>query len=280
MFGRIRCVVLFLFVIAVAVNALSQSALQFVPVTPCRIADTRWDPGQFGGPTMTPNSQRDFPVPVSTCNIPGTALAYSLNVTVAPQEHLNYLTIWPTGQSRPFVSTINSPDGRVKANAAIVPAGADGGVSVYVTNKTDVILDIDGYFAPATSSTLAFFPLTPCRVADTRWPAGTFGGPALQGGHERILSRAAKYLQHTDSAQGYSLNFTVVPQHTLNYLTVWPTGQQQPYVSTLNAPTGTIVANAALVPASPSGAISVYATDVTDLIIDIDGYFALSNSGP
>ncbi len=44
---------------------------------------------------------------------------------------------------------MNSPDGRIKANAAIVPAGADGAVSVYVTDTTDVILDIDGYFTPA-----------------------------------------------------------------------------------------------------------------------------------
>jgi hypothetical protein len=34
------------------------------------------------------------------------------------------------------------------ANAAIVPAGTAGAVDVYVTNPTQVILDIDGYFAP------------------------------------------------------------------------------------------------------------------------------------
>ncbi len=69
------------------------------------------------------------------------------------------LTIWPHGQSQPTVSTMNSLDGRVKANAAIVPAGMDGGVSVYVTDTTNVVLDIDGYFIPATDSALAFYPL-------------------------------------------------------------------------------------------------------------------------
>lgn len=38
--------------------------------------------------------------------------------------------------------------GKVAANAAIVPAGQNGSVSVFVTNPTDVILDINGYFAP------------------------------------------------------------------------------------------------------------------------------------
>ncbi|MGA2903785.1 MAG: Ig domain-containing protein [Candidatus Korobacteraceae bacterium] len=255
--------------------------MQFVAVTPCRVADTRNAPGEFGGPTMEAGSQRSFPIPQSACDIPDTAAAYSLNVTVVPWGDLGYLTIWPTGQTQPLVSLLNSRDGRTKANAAIVPAGTNGAVSVYVTNKTDVVLDIDGYFAPATSSTLALFPLTPCRVADTRGPTGPLGGPSLVGHQQRIFPVLASSCDIPDSAQGggYSLNFTVIPRTILHYLTVWPTGQNQPLVSTLNAPTGTIVANAALVPAGTAGAISVYVTDNTDLVIDIDGYFAPANSG-
>ena len=52
---------------------------------------------------------------------------------------------------------MNSIDGRIKANAAIVPAGASGAVSVYVTNTTDVVIDIDGYFAPIKLDT-GFLP--------------------------------------------------------------------------------------------------------------------------
>ena len=260
--------------LSTAFTAYSQTAMQFMAVPPCRVADTRKTPGQFGGPTMGPGAERDFPVPLSACSIPNTATAYSLNVTVVPRGSLNYLTIWPTGQQQPVVSTLNSYDGRTKANAAIVPAGANGAVSLYVTNKTDVILDIDGYFTPATASTLALFPLTPCRVADTRWSQGPLGGPALLPNQPRIFPVLASACNIPDSAQGYSLNFTVIPKTTLGYLTVWPTGQPQPVVSTLNAPTGTIVANAALVPAGTSGAISVYASDATNVIIDINGYFA------
>jgi len=42
---------------------------------------------------------------------------------------------------------LNSFDGRVVANAAIVPAGANGAISIYVTDQAHVILDINGYFA-------------------------------------------------------------------------------------------------------------------------------------
>ena len=34
------------------------------------------------------------------------------------------------------------------ANAAIVPAGTNGGITIGVSNPTDVIIDINGYYAP------------------------------------------------------------------------------------------------------------------------------------
>jgi len=268
--------------LASSISAYSQgAALQFVSITPCRVADTRNPPGPFGGPVIGANSSRDFTIPQSACGIPGNAAAYSLNVTVGPPPHglLNYLTIWPTGQTQPLVSTLNSYDGRTKANAAIVPAGTNGAVSVYVTDTTDVILDIDGYFVPANTSTLAFYPLTPCRVVDTRNPQGPLGGPSMQPNQTRIFPVLASSCQVPNSAQGYSLNMTVAPTHQLGYLTLWPTGETQPLVSTLNAPTGTVTANAAIVPAGNGGAISVFVTDATDVIIDINGYFAPPNSG-
>ncbi|MCC6368734.1 MAG: hypothetical protein IT165_34860 [Bryobacterales bacterium] len=58
----------------------------------------------------------------------------------------NNLTLWPAGTPRPLVSTLNSLLGRVAANAALVPFGNNGTVSVFVTNETHVILDINGYF--------------------------------------------------------------------------------------------------------------------------------------
>jgi uncharacterized repeat protein (TIGR02543 family) len=254
---------------------------QFLALTPCRVVDTRNANGTFGGPAITGGTARSFPLSEggNPCGIPSNAVAYSLNVTVVTTGHLGYLTIWPTGQSQPVVSTMNSPDGRTKANAAIIPAGTpNGAVSVYVTDTTNVILDIDGYFTAPTGSTLAFYPLTPCRVVDTRNGNGDLGGPFLTGSQQRnfpILESSCIPSGVTPSA--YSFNLTAVAhpaRQRLGYLTVWPMGQQQPSVSTLNNPTGTNVANAAIVPAGTNGAIAVYPNNDTDLLIDINGYFA------
>ena len=111
-------------------------ALRFVPVTPCRIADTRNPTGAFGGPILAAATPRDFNTPASACSIPSNALAYSLNMTVVPISGLSFLSVWPAGQPQPVVSTLNSVDGRVKANAAIVPAGVNGAVTVFVTDPT------------------------------------------------------------------------------------------------------------------------------------------------
>jgi YVTN family beta-propeller protein len=257
------------------------TTLQFIPVTPCRVVDTRNPNGPFGGPPILGGTRRDFSIPQGACNIPASAVAYSLNVTVVPSGQLGYLTMWPTSESQPGTSTMNSPDGRVKANAAIMQGGVSAAVSVYASDTTNVILDINGYFAPASSNTLAFFPLLPCRVADTRRVEGPLGGPFLTGGQERdfpVLDATSCGIP--DSAQAYSFNFTAVPHGTLGYLTVWPAGQSRPLVSTLNAPTGTIVANAAIVPAGVGGEIAVYPSNDTDMVIDINGYFAAAGSGP
>jgi sugar lactone lactonase YvrE len=258
-------------------SAPPPARLRFVAVTPCRVADTRL----ADGPLVSGGTRRDFAIPQSACGIPPNAQAYSLNFTVVPVDTLTFLTVFPTGQPQPVASTLNSFDGRVKANAAIVPAGTNGGVSVFATDDTQVIIDINGYFVPAsTDPALAFFPLTPCRLVDTRGDPGPLGAPALSGGQ---LARRFPVLTSTcqvpSTAQAYSLNYTVIPKEPLGFLTTFPTGQIQPGVSTLNAPTGSVTANAAIVPAGDNGDVSVFVTNDTELIIDINGYFAPPASG-
>ncbi len=251
------------------------AGIQLIPVTPCRVVDTR--PGSGGSGPIQGGTSESFTLPGQRgCGIPSSAAAYSLNVTVVPQHTLGYLTIWPTGEAQPLVSLMNSPDGRVKANAAIVPAGTQGALSVYVTDTTNVILDINGYFAAAGSQTYQFYPLTPCRIIDTR---NGDDGP-LQKGVERDYTMAGQCGLPT-TATAYSFNVTVLPTNKeLDYLTVWPEGETMPVVSTLNDPTGTVVANAAIVPAGSEGATAFYAHDnPTNLLVDVNGYFAPAGTG-
>jgi hypothetical protein len=265
---------------AMGFNSQTPTGLTFVPVTPCRVADTRNPAGAFGGPSLVGNATREFDIPNSACNIPATAQAYSVNATVVPHGFLGFLTAFPCGQTLPLASTLNATDGRVKAAAAIVPAGTNGGLCFFSTNDTDLVLDINGYFVPNSSPTaLAFFPVTPCRVVDTRLAAGPLGGPFIAGNAARTFPVLSGPCNLPATAKAYSMNFTAVPQGPLGFLTTWPADQPQPLVSTLNANLGGVTANSAIVPAAANGDISVFVSNPSDVVIDVNGYFAPPAAG-
>src|SRR5579871_871026 len=135
---------------------------RYVPVTPCRVADTRNPNGPFGGPFLTGGTIREFDIQNGACGIPSTAVAYALNATAVPKGALGYLTMFPCGQTQPLTSNLNSLDGRIKAVAVIVASGKNGGACAYASNDTDLVLDISGYFVPAANpGALAFYPMTP-----------------------------------------------------------------------------------------------------------------------
>jgi len=252
----------------------SQSTLTFYPLPPCRVADTRNTNGDLGGPYLKGDRERDFPILEATSCFPKgvNPAAYSFNFTAVPHGPLGYLTVWPTGEGQPLVSTLNSYGGQVTANAAIVPAGTDGQISTFVTNDTDLVIDINGYFATPDQNGLSLYPVVPCRLIDTRSGHGAFRG-TLQPPVDVVNSQCPV----PKTSQAYVLNATVVPQGVLGYLTLWPDGGNQPNVSTLNSWDGMVSSNMAIVPAGNQGKIDAYAeedTAPTNLILDIFSYFA------
>lgn len=244
--------------VTLTVTSAVSSGSYFVPITPCRAVDTR--PNSI----MARDSSRNFTF--GNCSIPSNATALALNVTLVPSGQFGFLSIWPAGQSQPVVSTMNSLDGRIKANAAIVGVSAGGAVSVYVTDSAHILLDVNGYFVPAgTAGALAYYPLNPCRIVDTRNTGGIVGAQTTR----RISGGCLP-----SSAQAYSLNITSVPPAPLGFLTLWPEGSAQPTVSTLNNLTGTVVANAAILRSGSGGAFNAFVTDASHLVADLNGYFA------
>jgi hypothetical protein len=194
-----------------------------------------------------------------------------MNFTVIPHpsgQPLGFLTVWPQGSERPLVSTLNNLTATIVANAALVPAGQSGGVSVFPSSDTDLVVDINGYFAPPGQGGLSFYPATPCRVLDTRQVGD---GQPFAG--QRRIDVALSACAPSTTAQAYVFNTTVVPPASLGFITLWPDGQGRPVVSTLNAIDGAITSNMAIVPTA-NGSIDVFASNLTQLILDISGYFS------
>jgi hypothetical protein len=104
--------------------------------------------------------------------------------------------------------------------------------------------------------------------------SGAFGPPFLAANSTRDIPISQSGCDAPANAAGYSLNITVVPRGSLPYVTVYPSGQSRPLVSTLNSFDGKVVANAAIVPSGAQGAITIYAAGDTEVIVDINGYLA------
>ncbi|BDC49597.1 hypothetical protein F183_A19130 [Bryobacterales bacterium F-183] len=77
----------------------------------------------------------------------------------------------------PVVSTLNAMSGAITANAAIVPAGTNGSVSVFVSGPTDVVIDVNGYFIDLPAGTGTPGPMGPAGPAGPAGPVGP-AGPA------------------------------------------------------------------------------------------------------
>jgi hypothetical protein len=247
----------------------SPSALAFYPLTPCRIADTRNAAGPLGGPGLAAQGTRSFPIQASPCGVPATAQAYSLNFAAVPNgPTLGFMTAWPAGQSQPLVASLNDPTGTVLANAVVVAAGTGGAVDVYTTNATDLVIDINGYFAPQGPGGLSLYTVTPCRVLDSRLPAGT---PPFSTTQDVNVTAVPCGVPAT--AKAFVFNATVVPPGSLGFITMWPQGQSQPLAATLNAYDGAVTNNMAIVPTT-TGSISVFPVNPTHLVLDIFGFFA------
>ena len=263
-----------------SLSPISQAS-QFVPFPPCRVIDTRWWNSPLLGGTTNVFDLATY-ASLLGCDDLSSATAFSLNITVVPHGPLGYLTVWPNSSNQPVASLLNSPDGRVKANAAVVAGSSvnpgHGWINVYASDTTDVIIDVNGYFTTPSSQTLQFYPLPPCRAIDTR--NGQDGG-MLQAGVERDYTMAERCGIPT-TALAYSLNVTVLPAPGgLDYLTVWTPEEPRPSTSTLNASAGGPVANAAIVTADKIiHGVAFYAnSNNTDLLVDVNGYFATPGDG-
>jgi hypothetical protein len=123
---------------------------------------------------------------------------------------------------------------------------------------------------------LPFIGITPCRIVDTRGPAGPYGAPGLSAGVPRDFAlRTGPCPGIPVEAAAYSVNVTVTNAAGPGFILIYPQGGSQPLASTLNYVAGQTVANAAIVSAGPGSVVTVVAgVSGTDLILDINGYFS------
>jgi len=247
---------------------------RFVGQAPARVVDTRDGTGGHSGPVSGSITVDLPPMP------PGTTAAV-LNVTADRPSAESFLSISPPGTSvTTTASNLNFPAGRTIANLVTVGIVDPAHPQLVIhsnTGSVDVIADLAGTYvedetAPTTGA--GFSATTPKRVLDTR-PGTTTGGPVgpLGPGETRTVQITGVDGIPAD-ATAVAINLTATQTTAQSHLTAGPTGTALPTVSNLNWPAGDTIANQAIVPLGPDGAIQIRNnTGTVQVIADVAGWF-------
>jgi hypothetical protein len=162
--------------------------------------------------------------------------------------------------------------------SATTPAQSAGTVGVTVTNPDTQSAALPAAYTYVAPVVAGFYPLTPCRLADTRSANGPSGGPALAGGTIRTFPVAGLCGVPAD-ALAVAVNVTVVGPTSLGNLILFPSGITPPLISTINFSAGQVRANNAIlgVNGSTPGSVDVQTllagAGSSHFVLDVTGYF-------
>ncbi len=227
-----------------------------------RVLDTR---NGTGAPKqqLGPDSELTLDI-IPPNNTTADATAVVLNLTTVNPTEAGFLTVYPSGQSRPGTSNSNFVAGQTVAHLVTVPIGSDGNVKIYNhSGSLDVVADIVGLYRPSQSN--GFTAITPARVLDTR------------NGHGKVGPRGQVCFPMPSSVPDGAqvvLNVTATGADQGTYLT------QSPYwgSSILNFGPGQTVANQTVAGTANRTACLYNWAGNTDIVVDVTGYYA-QNTG-
>jgi len=187
------------------------------------------------------------------------------------------VTVFPCGSDRPLASSVNFVTGSTVANGVVARAGTTGQVCVYVSEATDLVVDVTGFF-PAGSG---FTPLVPARLLDSRAEGATADGSSVNVGVRAAGSvtelKVAGRGGVATNASAAVLNVTATDPAGEGYVTVYPCGSPRPLASSLNFMPGATVPNGVITRVGSSGRVCLFVSSATHLVVDVTGYFPPSS---
>jgi hypothetical protein len=149
--------------------APAATVMPYVSITPCRLVDTRvgytLDPGLWGPPAIAPGAQAASPVLDRSftatgspqCGaIPAGARAIAASITTVNYTEEGRLLVFAAdAATHPLAANVNyrlTPSSvssvPISQNYALVPLSPAGEFKVFSTKTTDLVIDVNGYYAP------------------------------------------------------------------------------------------------------------------------------------
>lgn len=245
------------------VAPVAVAAGRFVPVDPARVLDTRLDAAGAIGT----GEAREVTV-AGLGGVPAAgAAAVVLNVTATEASAAGYLTVFPTGDTRPTVSNLNVGPGQTIANQVVVPIGSAGKVSIFAFARAHVIVDVAGWITDAAQPELfsgLLVPVSPTRLLDTRSSGKVSAGASATVVVTGLPAAPAAVV----------LNVTATEATGAGYVTAHPAATTVPLASNLNVErAGQTIPNHVVVRTGTGGNVSLFSQSGTHLVADLAGWY-------
>ncbi len=273
------------------------SGLSYSSITPCRIVDTR---ASGAGGAFTAYQQRTFQVSgtgsgfaaqggtSNGCGIPTGAVAVEASITAVAPTGDGYARAYPAGTTLPNATFINFTGATSITNTGAIPIATSASTSDLNLNVfgagSHVVIDIQGYFAPATA--LTYTSITPCRIVDTR---ASGAGGAFTAGQQRtfqVSGTGSGFAAQGGTSGGCGLpadavaveaSITAVGPAGVGYARAYPAGTSLPNATFINFTGGRSVTNTGTVPIATSASTSDLNLNVfgagSHVVIDLQGYY-------
>lgn len=161
----------------------------FIPIDPCRLADTRPATNNVGDRARPVGAAETAAFEAhgtnGDCTIPTEASALSLNITALGATVQTFLTIWPDGP-RPLVASLNpAPSQPPTPNAVTAPLSSNGSFNVFNNaGRVDIVIDVNGYFAPHDHDDRYLLESEAARKADVYDKSETYAKSETYGSGE------------------------------------------------------------------------------------------------
>ncbi|HWL45076.1 MAG TPA: IPT/TIG domain-containing protein [Ilumatobacter sp.] len=239
-------------------------ASRFVPVTPCRLLDTR----ETGEPKPPADITRSLQVTGGACGVPAEAISATMTLTVTETEGPGHLTMWPDGD-QPVISNLNFGPNENRANSTVVRLAENGSTQLYNYAATHLVVDVTGYWVRSSGGTTAgrFIADQPERLLDTRLAGQSPFGPF----EVRTLPLPDGV---PSDASAIAINITIDQSLGANWFAAFPASlAERPIVSAVNSDgEGQTRAGSLILPVSPAG-FKLVSKLGGHVVVDYLGYF-------
>jgi len=245
----------------------TETAGRFVPAEPTWVLGTRI--GEEEG-RAAPGANLDVVV-AGVAGVPADAVAVVVVATLHDASAPGFVTVWPTGGTRPQASNLNaSAVGQTVSDLVVVPIGDGGRITVTTQSGGHLLVDLVGWFtgpsAPAASTGL-FAPVSPARVLDTREGHGAPRRVVGPGGSVALTVPGAS------GAVAAIANVTVTDPPALGLLDLAPLPPTEPLAAfDVDEPALTL-ARAAVLPLDEEASTTLSTRSGGHLVADVQGWF-------